>query len=218
LILAAVGARKAWDEEYGRALLVWSAVCLTLVFVPWSLQRRFLTGLFFPLASISVFGLEAIAERTSFELRKLVILVLFLSIPTNLIVIISGLQAITLRDQAIFIDQDLISGLEWIDEKTEQDALVLVEVDDGLIVPSLTGRRVIYGHPFETIKAEAEIDWLDKFFNSSHDSIDYENDLNEKNVDYVLLNGHEDSDLDRWLREYWKLMFSANEVRVFARQ
>jgi hypothetical protein len=218
LILAVIGVRKAWKSEIGKNLVLWGSICLGLVFIPWSLQRRFLTGLFFPLACLSVFGLNVISENTTIKLKNLVILVLFLSIPTNIIVIVSGLQAITLEDQAIFIDNDLINGMDWINQNTEPRALVLSGRENGLYIPAYTGRRVIYGHPFETIQAEVETAWLEDLFNDDQRMGIYPGVLDERGVDYVLLDQSNGGNLEKFIKEFWILAYQSNHVRIFARQ
>lgn len=218
LILAVFGVRKAWEKDTGKMLVLWSSICLGLVFVPWSLQRRFLTGLFLPLAFLSVFGLINISDNTSLKLKHLVILTVFLAVPTNLIVIISGLQAISLRDPAVFIDQDMRAGLNWINENSEINALVLADEDNGLYIPSFTGRRVIYGHPFETIQAETEQTLLQELFNEKQTDQIYDDVLDLRGVDYVVLDQSTQGNFEEFLIEYWALAFQANEVRIYAKR
>jgi hypothetical protein len=218
LVLAGIGARVAWKEDLGKTLVLWSSICLGLVFIPWSLQRRFLTGLFLPLAGLSVYGLQWIRENSALKLNHLVILTVFLAVPTNLIVITSGLQAISLKDQAVFIDQNLSEGLSWISENSDQNALVLTNEENGLYVPSLTGRRVVYGHPFETIQAEKELKWLQDLFNDNQDLQFYYEILDEKGVDYVLLDQSLQGNLEEYLVEHWTLTFQSNHVRIYANE
>jgi hypothetical protein len=216
--LAVIGARVAWKEDLGKTLVLWSSICLGLVFIPWSLQRRFLTGLFLPLAGLSVYGLQWIRENSALKLNHLVILTVFLAVPTNLIVITSGLQAISLKDRAVFIDQNLSEGLSWIRENSDQNALVLTNEENGLYVPSLTGRRVVYGHPFETIQAEKELKWLQDLFNDNQDLQFYYEILDEKGVDYVLLDQSLQGNLEEYLVEHWTLTFQSNHVRIYANE
>lgn len=43
--------------------------------------------------------------------------------------------------------------MEWIASNTSQDALIMASPQMGLYIPAYTGRRVLYGHPFETLNA-----------------------------------------------------------------
>ena len=218
MILGITGARRAWTNETGKLLIYWAGVCLGLVFIPWSLQRRFLTGIYFPLAILSVFGLEILANRTSLNYRQWLILVVFLAIPTNLIILVSGFQGISERNTSIYLDQDLAAGLKWIATNTNEDDLVLAAPEDGLYVPSYTGRRVIYGHPFETVQAEQKRAFLEGiFFNGKEDDY-YDSALEKRAVDYVLINRNQAQDFNRWLGENWLLSYQSDEFLIYARR
>ncbi|RLD09068.1 MAG: hypothetical protein DRI65_00170 [Chloroflexota bacterium] len=218
LLLGVVGAGKAWKSETGKTLVLWGAICLVLVFIPWSLQRRFLTGIFFPLAALSIFGLYVLAEKTSLDFKYWGLAVLILAIPTNMIVITSGLQAISEKNSKIFIERDLVEGLEWINANAGKHDLVLAEQRAGLFLPSVTGRRVVYGHPFETIQAEGELKLLEQIFQEPQADSYYEEVLESRGVDYVLCGAGQEKKFSDWLQAQWKLVFRSNEISLYARQ
>ena len=65
-------------------------------------------------------------------------------------------QAIHHLDLIRFVystDVEQVQAFEWMNENTPKDALVLAGPDTGLFLPAYTGRRVLYGHPFETVNA-----------------------------------------------------------------
>jgi len=218
LMIAVLGIRNAWQRPLARKLVIWAAVSVILVFVPWSLQRRFLTGIFVPLAALSVFGLNWLSERIKINKNFLAAVMLILSLPTNIIVVTSGIQAGLMEDQQVFIDPDSLSTLTWIKENTSQNALVIAEQEMGLFIPSLTGRRVVYGHPFETVSAEREKEFLATFFYQDHPANFYQQALNERDVDYVLLSENASSTLRNWLEENWVLAFRTGDQEIFQRQ
>ncbi len=148
LILAMLGAVKGWKNKQGRLIIGWITVSLILIFIPWNLQRRFLTGIYVPLAGISVFGIEAIIEKTSINFRTVTIILVCLILPTNIVVILSGIQAASCQDQKIYISSAISEGLDWIKGNSDQDAIVLASGNNGLFIPSMTGRKTVYGHPF----------------------------------------------------------------------
>lgn len=217
LIMGLVGIRRAWKKDTGKLLLIWGGVSLVLVFIPWSLQRRFLTGIFFPLAALSVYGLDVLSDKTRIKFRYWAIAVVFLAIPTNLIVITSGIQAITEKNPKVFLDEGLVGALNWIDVNGEQDALVLADEVDGLFVPAYTGRKVIYGHPFETINAEAEREWVESIFYTTHVDSYYEEILDARGVDLVIINKFQNHSFNNWLQTNWELAYQASETSVYAR-
>jgi hypothetical protein len=218
LIIAVFGIRKAWQRPEARKLVIWAAASVILVFIPWSLQRRFLTGIYVPLAVLSIFGLSWWSKKINANINFLAAMILIFSLPTNIIVVTSGLQAAIKQDQQIFIDSDSLSALNWIKENTPQNELVIAEKNMGLYIPSFTGRRVVYGHPFETISAEEEKGFLASFFYQDHPSNYYQQVLSEREADVILLSTNVSSTLRTWLEEHWVLAFRAGDQELFVRQ
>jgi hypothetical protein len=218
LIVGLFGLKQAWQNPSARKLVVWAAVSIFLVFIPWNLQRRFLTGIYVPLAALAVFGLEWLAEHGPMDRKFWTAAIFVLSLPTNIIVVLSGLQAVTTRDPQIYIDPAVGSSLEWIDNNTEEKALIIAEPDLGLLIPSATGRRVIYGHPFETISAESELIFLDHFYYQPHSPDYYRDALVDRWADYVVLTSDVNPGLRDWLGKNWDLVYAGSGQEIYSRQ
>jgi len=69
----------------------------------------------------------------------------------------------------------------------------------GLFIPSLTGRRVIYGHPFETVNADIERTFLRKFINEKQDGLFYDKSIADREIDILLLAGEISGELGSWI-------------------
>ena len=216
LVLAGAGVKTAWQKRRGRSLVIWAVVSLVLVFIPWNLQRRFLTGIYVPLAGLAVYGLIDLERTKWLSFRFSAIVILVLVIPTNIIVLVSGIQAAARHDHKIYQDREIYSGLSWINENTSRDVLVLTSEEVGLFVPSITGRRVIYGHPYETINAEMEKQFLQDFIVENQDGPYFERNISERGVDVLFLSGEVSESLERWINS--KGMdpdFENDRVRIF---
>jgi hypothetical protein len=216
LILAVLGTLKGWKSEQGRLIVVWAAVSLILVFIPWNLQRRFLSGIYVPLAGLSVLGIEVIVKKTSIKFQTIVILLFCLILPTNIIVLLSGIRAAAGQDPQIFISSSLVDGLDWITDYTERDDIFLANEKNGLYIPSMTGRRVVYGHPFETINADIEKDFEENFFLGELSTEIAQNQLEQKGVDYIFYEielAHDLADLMKDME--YPLVFSNNKVEIY---
>jgi len=217
LVLASLGLKRAWREELGKMMVVWSLVSLILALTPWNLQRRFLTGIYVPLAGLSVFGIKEIGARKWISYRSAVIAVLVLIIPTNFIIVFSGVQAANAQDSKIYLDVNLADGLEWINENTKIDALILANSQIGLYIPSQTGRRVVFGHPFETIYAEKELIFLEEYFDKPQDPQYYKKQLEERKIDYLFLQGDYSKELREWVgKEDLFLSYENDNVLIYA--
>jgi len=216
LVFAALGLKKAWEDNRGRRLVIWAASSLILVLIPWNLQRRFLTGIYVPLAGLSIYGLVKIRRAKEEAYRQVVIALLVLAIPTNVIVIASGIQAAAKRDPKIYGQTDIYTGLEWIGEYASEEALILASEDVGLLIPSTTGRNVIYGHPFETVNAEQEKQFLKDILEKDQEAQFYNQNILLREVDYLFLNRDVSKSLERWLADSGvKLEYENSLVRIF---
>ncbi|MBS1250795.1 MAG: hypothetical protein MAG431_02391 [Chloroflexi bacterium] len=187
LVMSILGLRLAWkkDDRF-RVLAVWAGTSLILLYVPWKLQRRFMMGLFIPLAGLTVLGIDWLKKRINIHYRTLVILFFVLSLPTNLILIFSGLHAAQTHAPNVYLSADEVQAFAWIEENVPPDALILTGPETGLYIPPHTGRRVLYGHPYETANAEAAKSTVTAFFTGETASAQAESLLRTRNIDYIF--------------------------------
>lgn len=218
LVLGIFGIKKAWQAPKPRKLVIWAGISALLIFMPWSLQRRFLTGIYVPLAALCIFGLDWLSDRGLLSRRVGLAVVFALSLPTNIIVLASGIQAAVRADPRIFIDIPAVNVLDWIERNTKDTELIIAERDMGLLIPSATGRRVVYGHPFETAEAEQEGEWIDSFFLEDQPPVYYQEALDERKADFVLLSSDSSPSLRTWLENHWISVFSQDERELYRRK
>ncbi|MEW5872609.1 MAG: hypothetical protein AB1894_25335 [Chloroflexota bacterium] len=170
----------------GRSWLVWVVSSLVMLALPLGLQRRFLMGLFVPLAGLAGFGLARAAEFLGLSrARLLASAVLILSLPTNLFVLLAAVHGAQTHDPLLYLSRDEARALEWIAANTPLDARILAAPELALFIPAHTGRRVIYGHPFETVRAQVEEQAVIQFFSGQNrqQAIDF---LQGRGVGYIL--------------------------------
>jgi hypothetical protein len=166
LIAAAFGL-KVWIRHPARGirlLLAWALVGLALTYLPVSLQRRFMVGWMIPISGLAAVGIGALSARHPRASRALTLAISIAAVLTPLMVILSALPAIQKQDPAVYLYPGELPALAWIQTHTPSDALILASPQTGLLIPAYTGRRVVYGHPFETVQADANKQWLESFF------------------------------------------------------
>jgi hypothetical protein len=187
LLLAIPGAWRVVrrHEQYGRVLLVWTLISAALIYAPLGLQRRFLMGLYVPLVGLAMYGLEVFSTRYSIRFARLAaVLALGLALPTTLLILMVGLIGAQTRDPLLYLTRSEAQALEWLQSNTPADALVLAAPETGLLIPARTGRRVIYGHPYETVNAEVEKAQVTHFFQGG--SLSSPAFLEHRRVDYLF--------------------------------
>ncbi len=154
ILLAWVGWRRA-----PAALVSWFILGLVLIFLPFELQRRFMMGLQIPVAGMAAVGLDRLREASGQKMLAPVLLTL-LVLPGTLLLAMTAAFGVISRSPLLFLEKNEFDGLMWITDNTPDQALVFASPEMGLFIPAQTGRRVIYGHPFETVGAarnEAEV-------------------------------------------------------------
>lgn len=171
LILAAPGAWLVLKKRNSAAkiLVVWCCLGLLMLYLPLGLQRRFMLGLYVPLAGLAGIGLDYLLPKRKGLALVVICLVVILVIPNNLMIILGGIQAINTKNSNVYLTSEEMQGLDWIAANTPPDAIILASPEMGLFIPAYTGRRVIYGHPFETVNAKQMESIVINYFEGSKD-------------------------------------------------
>jgi len=171
-------------------MVVWLALGAGLLFFPIGLQRRFLIGLYIPVVILGVVGLSSLVKKGSTNTirsyRLLGLILILLIIPTNLLILLSGRYAVQTQDRHVYLWQDERRAFLWLESNTADDALILAAPETGLFIPAYTGRRVLYGHPFETVNATEEEKGLDAIFAGKASITELESFVVSRNVDYIF--------------------------------
>ena len=186
-VLAVFGAVVLFQREKSaaiRMLLVWFVLGALLIYFPFSLQRRFMFGFYVPSVALAVWGIDALRQRFPPLQRRLVPLTFGLALPSTILLLLTGVFGALGRAPLLYLAADEARALDWIRAETPAQALILAAPETGRWIPGWTGRRVIYGHPYETVNAEAEEARVLAAYQSS-DGLDPQV-LAEYGVDYVI--------------------------------
>ena len=168
LIFSLIGTFKGkrYQDRTGRMLIAWVLFGSILIYAPLGIQRRFSLALFFPMVILAVSGIENLAlSRRDF--RRLLAIVLILSLPSNLFVLASGLTAVAKGDPAIVLQKEEREAYDWLSENTQSGELILAGMPSGNRIPAFTDLRVLYGHPFETPYAEQQEERVKDFYSTT---------------------------------------------------
>jgi hypothetical protein len=168
LALAAVGAvlairRRSKADLF---LLAWVIVYGLLLYAPFSLQRRLVMGLHVPLCVLAAMALSRyVLPRFSLARRTLILgALIVLLMPSNLLLLMASMAGAAQQDSRLYLYQDEVEAMTWLEENTQSTAVVLASPEMGLFIPAWAGNRVLYGHPFETIEAEKKRTLAEMFY------------------------------------------------------
>lgn len=188
LALAGVAAfreLKAKQASPARLLVIWLLTGLVMCYLPFSIQRRFIIGYMIPVAGLGMLGLLQLTTGRERHWRIVFGCVFAASLLTNVIGLTGAGLGIATHHPSLYMAKDEAAAYQWLDEHAPVNALVLAGPETGLRLPGWTGRRVIYGHPFETIHAEAEKTFVTAFFSDEMPLEKSRQVLAERGVDMI---------------------------------
>ncbi len=77
--------------------------------------------------------------------------------------------------------------MAWVGANTPPHALVLASPHLGMYLPAYSRDNVLYGHPFESVRAEAALQEVERFFSGSLSADEAWQYLTDHAVDYVMV-------------------------------
>jgi hypothetical protein len=163
-------------------LLAWVIVNGFLLYVPFSLQRRLVTGLHIPFCILATMALSRYVLPRFSPARRTLILgaLVVLTMPSNLFVLMASMAGVAQHDLRLYLYRDEAEAVIWLEENTQPTDIVLASPQMGLFIPAWAGNRVLYGHPFETIEAEEKRALAETFYQAQ----------TEKSVRRGIIEGH----------------------------
>lgn len=186
LIMAGIAlwALRRQLDEGDVFLLAWMGINMLLLYAPLGLQRRFSMGLILPMAVYAGCALWRVILPLVVHRWRPVLLtaILAVSVLTTLMVIVVPVYGVMTLNEGLYATLDEYRTLLWLDTHTKPDALILAAPDYSLMIPALTGRRVVYAHPFETLRAQERRESVLAFYAGVDCSV-----VEAEDVDYIVI-------------------------------
>jgi hypothetical protein len=201
-----------------KVIIIWAILGITLMYLPFDLQRRFSIGIFVPLSGLAIIGLKEISNRIPVNRRFLWKLLFICSIPTNIILVLSGVHGIRTHDPAIYLTTAEFGAIEWIKGSAPGNMTILASPEIGLFIPAHSGRKVLYGHPYETINAKVEEESVTNFFSGNWSIEECKDFIELRNVDLVFYGNRERTIGTPHILGEMEEVFQSNEVAIFQPQ
>lgn len=174
LLLAAPGIwaalRRQRDSDW--LSILWAATTGMLLYMPLSLQRRFMFAWIVPLGILAARGWDTLRRRAGRGARLLRPTPVYAFAALTPLLLISISVAGALRGQPhLFLERDEKAALDWLAEQAPIDALVIAAPATGLYIPAWAGQRVIYGHDFETVRGGQRFFQVYNFYQQDDHSV-----------------------------------------------
>jgi hypothetical protein len=155
-------ALRQFEKDADQLMLIWLLANFVLVFLPFNQQRRFMTGLiipttFFAVRSIEDYWIDLIPQRGRLVAAALLIV---LVLPSNVFAL--GVPLFGLLnpeaglEQRLLVERGYWDAMLWMAEHGKPDDVALSSPNIGLWIPAYGAKRVVYGHPWETLDADVK--------------------------------------------------------------
>lgn len=99
--------------------------------------------------------------------RWAIALILLVTVPTNVLLLVSSSLAVLYRAAPIFRDADEVRALDWLAARVTYDDVVLASYSTGNYAPARAGARVFLGLGTETVRAKDKRALVERFFDPS---------------------------------------------------
>lgn len=210
--------RKLRHELSARLLLVWFIAGMILIYIPTTIQRRFMLGLYIPTILLAGVVLEQFLRKPGLGWIRPVFFVF--SVTTNLILLLGAFVGIITHSDQIYMDRYEFSAFTWIQANAPLNAVVVSSPEIGSMIPAVTGRRVIYGHPFETVNASQQEQEILEFYAGRMDREKMTAWLLEKKANYVFWGDRErriSDDPSGWQRlmDRYQVVYQYGNVMIY---
>jgi len=151
-------------------LVGWALATALGLALPLDLSRRLSLGMGIPIGLLAGLGWGWAAGRLRRRARRLLTATLVaIAAPTALFLLLLGAAAALSGHSLLYLSDGEWSALTWLRENAPRDAVVLCGPETGMFVPAWAGQRVVYGHPFETVRAAEREEQVRRFWAGERD-------------------------------------------------
>lgn len=173
-------------------LIVWFLAGMVLAYIPVSIQRRLVEGIWVVLVVLMLVGYQWLEEnRPIMKLGWCIPVITILVLPSTLILIIGGIMASITPSEPLFRPNAEIVSFEFLNGFVKMDEVVMTSYDTGNVLPAYSPVRVLIGHGPES----ADLATFTKIISSFYDS-EISNEMRQRiiqqyNIKYVYWGPHE---------------------------
>lgn len=188
-------AARRFEQADDRLMLLWLIAIVVCIYLPTSIQRRFMIGMMIPVAYFATRALEDVWFRyinRRFRAAFLTALFPLMAVSPLLVLFLPVLPVASYqldRTPGAFLERDYALVFRWLALRTDMDDVVLASPTVSVWVPGWAGTRVVYGHPYETLNADEKRAQVEAWY--ANDGADCAALLDTYHVRYVVVGPEE---------------------------
>jgi hypothetical protein len=97
-----------------------------------------------------------------------------------------GISACSQKESPLFLSTAEYKALVWIKENSRNEDIILAKPELSVFIPNIAERRVVYGHPFETIHAEQQKKAVTGYYSGKMNPAETEAFLKDNRIRYIM--------------------------------
>lgn len=222
--LAVVGAVVTWHDSRRptRLLACWVVTVFALLYLPgFSIQRRFISGLHIPFATLAGFGAWFLLQKYRQPIRAVfgIVILSMLSL-TTVLRVMTDVQHIvhpTTADYPVNINADDAVSIVWLRQHSSIDDVVLANFWMSNTIAGLAGRPQVFAHPNQTVASWArERDWK-SIMDGTTTKVDRDAILDRLHVRWLYWTAADDQrySYEPENDQRWVMAYQKNSVTIF---
>lgn len=156
-------------------IVVWFFTNLFLLYAPVPFQRRLIEGWMIPLGLLALLALNEFLPQLIKLKEKYTVLIfftgaaIFLFSFSNLVIWKMSFNFYQNKMPPLYLATDEIKAFDWIKNHASNQTVFLTNnFVDGNLLPALTGKKVFWGHGFETVNFDQKTNLINKLFSSNN--------------------------------------------------
>ncbi len=209
-------------------LIVWLIANIFIVYLPFNFPRRMLGGFSVAVAILSFSALDYFYQHLktySFVIKGTYMAsIIFFCTITNLYTYAQNFAFVresaagqTDQSYLIYVEPNIDSTLAWYKENSQDQDIILTGLENGGLLPGLTGRKVFFGHPIETIGFENKRKQAEFFYSNNEDAELKKEFLKNNQISYVFYSDFEKKlgDFNPMLSDYLQEVYNNENVGIY---
>jgi hypothetical protein len=132
------------------------------------------------------------------------------------VIIALGLTSVAQHSPDLTYTTDEANAFSWIQSHSQTSDIILAAPKTGNLIPAVTGRRVVYGHPFETTFAAENKQNVTDFFNGNWDTLQMLRYVEDENIHYIFWGPQEMTLGHPVFLDQLPIAFSSGQVEILS--
>jgi hypothetical protein len=169
---AILRAVRRFDSDGDRLMLFWLLCMIVAIYLPTNIQRRFAVGMMIPIAYFATWALMDFwlpKIRRTLQRPAVIAVIATMAISPFLLLILLSTRIASQPQSAsgVLLQSDYADAFAWLDQRGNDDTVILAAPSVSAWIPAYTGHRVIYGHPYETLYADERLAQVQQWYSTS---------------------------------------------------